>query len=53
MNELILLGLSLFGGYFVYGIFAEHIGLLLKNQKELGVPITSQIKLFLNKKLKN
>ncbi len=52
MKELIVLLLSLVGAYFAYGIFAEHIGLLLKNKKEQGVPIIAQIKYLLNKKLK-
>lgn len=47
-----MLILSLIGAYFVYGIFAEHIGLLLKNKKEHGVPIMGQIKSLFNKKPK-
>lgn len=50
MKELLLVFLSCIGAYFAYGIFAEHIGLLIKNKKETGVPILVQIKSIINKK---
>lgn len=52
MKELLFALLSCIGAYFAYGIFAEHIGLLIKNKRETGIPIMVQLKSLVNKKSK-
>ena len=32
--------------YFFYGIFAVHIGEMLRIKKETGIPVTEQLKIF-------
>lgn len=52
LKELIFLGIASIGGYFTYGLFAEDIGTIIKNKRETGISIRTQLKILIKQKRK-
>lgn len=52
LKELIFLGIASIGGYLTYGLFAEDMGSIIKNKRETGISIRTQLKILIKQKRK-